>query len=139
MVLFAIGASAGQIISRVCIVNGVGGSGQTLVKVALYSPAGALLASSADVKAAFTGTGFIASSLTVPYGMPADGVVLAGILSVGGTQPQPLYGTTNGNAILGQAGYVAPYYYQNGLADLPDPATLVNNTSGGPQIWVGIG
>lgn len=97
---------AGETVTNLHVFVTIAGAGQTLVKMGVRDTAGASLAASADVKATFTGTGF----LTVPMGSawtPSEnGLYYFGILGVGGTQPTLLRAANvTSGSFAGVSGY----------------------------------
>lgn len=89
-----IGLLAGQTVSTLTFCAGVGGSGLTLVKVALFSLTGVLLGVSADASASMGSAGRKSVNLLAPYTPLAQGSAYASLLEVG----------TTGNAVRRGAG-----------------------------------
>lgn len=127
----------GDVITNIVTVTSVAGSGQTLVKLGLYTPAGVQLAVTADVKADFALTaGIRTSALTAPYTCTATDEangVYAMILGVGGTQPTMIRtGTSLATELVALPGKPRPAAQQAGLSDAPSPATFAD---AGIAVW----
>lgn len=100
------------------------GASLTLSKIGLYSTAGVLLASTADLGTSWQSTGLKTHVFTTPYTALEDAVFYIALLATGGTLPQT-------NRLNSPLAFVAlsekpfPVATQASLTDLPDPATLV--------------
>ncbi len=79
----------GETINGILVrVTGAGGASITLLKLGIVAIGGGLLASTADVKAAFNGTtGLIGGDLAAPYTPSAYGAAYACIVATGSTLP----------------------------------------------------
>lgn len=139
-VLYAnlVGVRAGDSISKVVVNATVAAASLTLAKVGLYSTSGTQLAASATNHTNFNGaTGFIETSLSSAYTVPADAVIYACVLMVGTTPSTLNRGNGNANTWGAYGSNSSPYKSQTGQADLPSPATLTESGSSLP-LWVGL-
>lgn len=130
-VMFApVGFLAGDVITNIVTKVHVAGNTLTLQKFGIYSKAGVLLASTADVKANFLTTGIISSALTAPYTILADDGYYLAVLSVGTTTPTLLrtvgQTTVAGSIAGGSVGYGGT---QASQSDLPAAATISFTTA----------
>lgn len=136
----AIGLLAGDLISTLTISLQVAGTALTLAKMGIYSKTGAQLAVSGDQSAAWmASTGVKTVTLPSPYAVPTTDVYYLAALIVGTTGPSLVRGC-GGNA-FGQfalSGFLAHYYGQSGLADLPSQATFGTGFSTAHCFWCGV-
>lgn len=133
-----IGLLAGDTVSNIVVLNNVAGVTLGLTKVGIYSKAGTLLASSADINASLLATGAKVLPLTAPFVAPTDDLYYIGILVVSaGTMIQPL----RGHAAINAAGAIGTSSVKNvqqtGQTDLPATATLVAS-SASIAFWFGV-
>ena len=114
-------------------VTTAGGASLTLVKLALVALGGGLLASTADVKAAFNGTtGMIGGDLGTPYTPSASGPVWACFLATGSTLPQIARGN-NGFAAAAYGSGVVVGGQRGGLTDI---SGLAPASGANPHMYV---
>lgn len=78
------------------------GSGLTLAKLGIWSAAGALLASTADISGQLTATGVKGGALSGPWTVPDDGAYFVGGVIVGTTPPTLLRHNTSVTGFNGQ-------------------------------------
>ncbi len=130
---------AGDVVSNISVAVAVAGAGMTLSKLGLYSTAGVLLASSADLGTAWHSQGTKTAAMAVAYTVPTSGLYYAAFLGVTGTtMPTLLRGFSNTLAVAASAigSGLAPTGAQKGQTDLVDPATIT--AASGIAYWVGV-
>ena len=122
-----IGLRAGDVITGVAVGVTTNSASLTLSRVALYSTAGALLASSASAPTALDAAAGSRARMafSATYTVPADGAYYAAILQVGTTPATLTRGINNNtNDRMGDTSKVYPFVAQTGQADLPSTATF---------------
>jgi hypothetical protein len=131
------GLLAGETITTLTFLATVAGSSTTLFKAAIWSTAGALVASSATIHTTVnTGTGLRPATLTTPFTAPNDGAWYLGLLSVGGTSPTLLKhnAVVTGYTAAAPTGGVPSSIVLTGQTDLVD-MTLVQSASATWVAW----
>jgi hypothetical protein len=122
-----VGLKAGDVVSNISTMMGTNGATLTLTKVAIYSKASGLLASSADNSAAFTSGAvtMVTTALTAPYTVPASDAYYLALLCVGTTPPALYRAFASSSALYSGFGSgVRLVGQQAAQADLPATATL---------------
>jgi len=85
-----VGLKAGETITSLYAWCTVVHSSSTLIKLALWSKTGTLLANTGDVLAQFAGLGVKGGALSTAYEVPTTDAYYVGIVTVGGTPPSLL-------------------------------------------------
>lgn len=126
-----VGLKAGdRITSIVVAVSSVASLSITLAKVAVYSAAGTMLASSGDLSASlFSTTGLRSGLLSAPYTAPFDGGYYLALLVVGTTPPTLFRGMAQAVGALGSN--PAASGTQASQSDLPASLSITQTSS----IW----
>lgn len=137
----AIGLIAGDLITNLTLSISIlqPGAGLTLSKLGVYSKTGAQLAVTADQGASWQTGGAKTVPLIAPLLISATDLYYIAELAVGTTPPALVRGS-GGNA-FGQfnlPGFLATYYGQTGLADLPSQATFATGISLASCFWCGL-
>lgn len=135
MLLGIVPLRAGDVVTNVLSLVTTAGSSLTLVKFGLYSSAAALLASTADVKADFAGTGEKTAALSSPYTVTANGVYYLAVLGVGTTPPTLAGFTLNSGTQEAVGDGVRLSGQQVSQSDLPSTATIAAT---GTLAWLGV-
>jgi hypothetical protein len=127
---------AGDLVSTVFWHQTVAGSGVTLFKAMVLDASGNRVAVSADASAtANSGTGLKSAAMTTPYLVPSDGGYYLAVVSVGGTSPTLVRGTSAITGYDGSSGSGQKISaVQAGQTDAPATATLV---ASGTAFWLG--
>lgn len=128
------GFQKGEVVTNVHFQITVAGSSVTLFKVGIWDSGGTLLASSADFSASVGSTGAKTVALSSTWTVPSDGAYYVGLVTVGGTAPTLLCGTTGITGYSGQAisGGVPPSVGNTGKTDI---GTMTITASGNAP-WV---
>lgn len=129
---------ADDVVVNICFVLNVAAAANTLIKVALYSKTGTLLAGSTDQQAAFQGgvvPRIVQAPLSSSVNVAADDVYYSAVLAVGGTMPTLMRSAAvaSGSTVVGAS--PLPYGQQTGLSDLASPATIAAT---GNCFWTGV-
>lgn len=135
----AIGLLAGEVITNLTAFIQTAGAALTLSKLGIYSKTGVLLASTADQGTNWQSTGAKTAALTAPLIVPATDAYYIAELAVGTTGPSFVRGC--GGNIFGQfnlPGFIASYYGQSGLADLPAQAAFATGIATASCFWCGL-
>lgn len=136
----AVGLLAGDVVSNIsCLVgtlaSGFSGAG---LRLALYSRAGVLLASSVDTQATFGSTGVKTTAMTTPYTVTTDDAYYASIISIASVPPALFRGHASGSANTAAVGAGIPLaVVQTAQTDLTSPATFTATTNS-ISVWFGI-
>lgn len=122
----SVGLRAGDIAAAVSVYVTVIGITPTLSKVGLYSKAGVLLASSAELGAVWTtGTGQKTSVFSTAYTVPADDGYYVGLVCKASTLPTLVRGNANTGASGAAVGTgVVAFGSETGKSDLPAPGVI---------------
>lgn len=98
-----VGLSAGDQVGSIYVHITTEGTGMTLARFGVWDSAGALVASTGDASASINGaTGVRGAALTSQLTVPSDGAYYIGIITVGGTPPHILRGTSGITGYTGQ-------------------------------------
>lgn len=128
----------GDVISSLVVAVGIVGSGLTLAKVGLYTPAGVLVASSADISGQLTSLGQKVGTFTTPYTVTASGLYYAAVVQVGTTPAALVRGSTASAA----TGWITPpgagqlLYGTQAGADLPANAVITGGGTTSLGTWM---
>lgn len=117
-----LGLAAGTSVTGVAVAVQANSATLTLLRAALYSTAGTLLASSANVPTALdAAAGTVATiAFSAPFSVVTSGAYYACLLGVGTTRPTLYRSTTFG--IVSPGAGASLWVAQTGQADLPSPA-----------------
>ena len=124
-----VGLRAGDTVTGVAVAVQANSASLTVARVALYSTAGVLLASSTNSAAIWdAGAGTVVSrAFTTPYTVTTAGGYYACLLAVG-TTPPTIYRGSNLGVMEGIGAGFPAFVLQTGQANLPSPATLTEET-----------
>jgi hypothetical protein len=132
---------AGQTVSACHVTVAVAGSAETFAKCGLYSTAGTLLASTADLGNGWETVGIKSNNFATPYVVPTSGIYYVAALVLAGSGPSfirtwtPIAAGT-ASVALGLAGRPLYFGVQTAQTDLPSPATIVAGAGG--TLWVAL-
>lgn len=131
-----VGFLKNDIITNINVVVGTGGTGSTVVYVAVYSSAGTRLAVSNNLTTALDSTGMKSLALTAPYTILADGAYYLAVLIVSGSPASLLRGASSAavgaHAAIGSG--VRGTATQTGQSTMPSSATFANGSN---AYWTG--
>jgi hypothetical protein len=136
---FLVGLRAGDTVASMSMICTGTGVSLTLFKYGLYTKAGVLVASTADIKASVIVDTIVTGSFSTPYLVPADDAYYASaVMTHSGTAPTFLSATgISADAGLAKGANPRPSLRQTGLSDLATPLTVPGTASTVPY-WVGV-
>jgi hypothetical protein len=106
-------------------------------KVGLYTTAGVLLASSADVQASLGSTGTKLLPLTTPYTITSDDVYYLAIITIASTPPVMVRGVL-GSTVALLAGTGTASYCGHDVSETDLPATAAILYTSGTNYWMAV-